>query len=87
MEAHWVKIELKTKITNREIILYNVYSPNHYKDKETCWKSLKETILAEKEDNLILEGDPNLFLKAEEKRGDLFHPDPSQDTLEKFIEK
>lgn len=71
--------------TSEKASIYNIYSPNHYKDKEICWKILKEIIGDDQEDNLIVGGDLNLILKAAEKRGGNFLPDPSRETLEEIM--
>ena len=38
-------------------------------------------------ENLIVGGDINLILKAEEKRGGTFLPDPNRETLEEIMEQ
>ena len=33
---NWLKTELENIETKQRIIVYNVYSPNHYREKEVC---------------------------------------------------
>ena len=84
---HWINTKLENVETGGKVSIYNIYSPNHYKDKEICWKTLKESIGVDREDNVIVGGDLNLILKAEEKRGGKVLPNPSRETLEKIMEQ
>lgn len=63
-----------------------MYLPNHYKEKEQCWKSVKEKIAKRQSGHLILGGDLNLIRNREEKFGETFHNDPSREALEEIIE-
>ena len=38
---NWIKVTLENCRDQKEIIVYNVYGPNHYRDKEICWSSIK----------------------------------------------
>lgn len=68
-----------------EIIIYNIYGPNHYMDKEVCWSTLQEDMEKEENLNYIIGGDLNLILHAKEKRGGNFTTDPSQEKLENIM--
>lgn len=85
MKAHWIKTNLESATMGKKGNTYNIYSPNHYRDKEICWKTLKETTMEDKEENIILGGDLNIILKPEEKRGGLFQPDPYREALQEII--
>jgi len=54
----------------------NVYSPNHYREKEHCWKLIKEELAERQNGKLILGGDLNLIRNTEENFGKNYHPDP-----------
>ena len=69
-------------MSNQKIIIYNVYAPNHYRDKAQCWTSLQTDINDEESSNIILGGDLNLILHANEKRGGCFTHDPCRTQLE-----
>lgn len=83
---HWRKTKLRNKTNENKIFLFNIYAPNHYKEKEIYWNSLKNIILQEHNKNIILGGYPNVIMNTEEKFGGTFHADPSSDTLESIIE-
>jgi len=79
---NWLKINLAHKDESWDLIIYNVYIPNQYREKEQCWKELKEDIDNEQNPNIILAGDLNLVLHANEKRGGNFLHDPFRSQLE-----
>eukprot|EP00253_Pinus_taeda_P010539 PITA_10539 len=79
---NWIRTNLNSKEENCDLIIYNVYIPNHYREKEQCWKELKENIDNEQTSNIILAGDFNLILHANEKRGGNFMHDPFRSHLE-----
>ena len=84
---HWIRIELRNLITKEQYRIINVYSPNHYREKEQCWKLVKEEIAEKESGNLILGGDLNLIRNTEEKFGGIFHNDLSREALEGIIEE
>eukprot|EP00253_Pinus_taeda_P003777 PITA_03777 len=69
-------------MSKQQIVIFNVYAPNHYRDKEVCWDSLSKNIMEEDSNNIILGGDLNLILHANEKRAGIFTPDPFRSQLE-----
>ena len=71
---------------NTGAIIYNVYGPNHYMDKAIYWDALKNYIDKEDSNNIIIGGDFNLILHANEKRGGCFSPDHSKELLEIIIQ-
>ena len=84
---HWINTKLENIETGGTKSIYNIYSTNHYKDKETCWETLKESIGDDREDNILVGGDLNLILKAKEKRGGNFLLDQNRETLEEIMEQ
>eukprot|EP00253_Pinus_taeda_P025196 PITA_25196 len=82
INQNWLRTNLSSKEENWDLIIYNVYIPNHYREKEQCWKDLKENIENEQNPNIILAGDFNLVLHANEKRGGNFIHDPFRSQLE-----
>lgn len=73
-------------MSRQQIVIYNVYAPNHYRDKEVCWDSLSKNITEEDNSNIILGGELNLILHANEKRGGSFTPDPFRNQLENIMQ-
>eukprot|EP00253_Pinus_taeda_P003329 PITA_03329 len=82
LNQNWLKINLVQKDESCDIIIYNVYIPNQFREKEQCWEELKEDINKEHNPNVILAGDLNLVLHANEKRGGNFLHDPCRNQLE-----
>lgn len=69
------------------MIIYHVYVPNHYREKEICWDDLKTSIDGELNTNIIVAGDFNLVLHANEKRGGSFAPNPFRGRLETITQE
>eukprot|EP00253_Pinus_taeda_P022073 PITA_22073 len=82
LNQNWLKVNLVQKDKSCDIIVYNVYIPNQFREKEQCWEELKEDMDKEQNPNVILAGDLNLVLHANEKRGGNFFPDPFRNQLE-----
>jgi len=76
---------LRNNISNQQIVIFNVYVPNHYRDKEICWETLSKNIMEEDNSNIILGGDFNLILHANEKRGGSLIPDPFRNQMENIM--
>ena len=36
VEQHWIKTVLKNNNSQQQIVIFNVYVPNHYRDKGNC---------------------------------------------------
>ena len=85
-KEHWINIKLENAENVGKISIYNIYSPNHYRDKEKSWKTLKDSKMEDHEGNIIVGGDLNLIIKEEEKIGGNFMPNPSREALEEIIE-
>lgn len=85
INSNWIRTNLVNKEKNWDIIIYNIYVPNHFREKEQCWNELKQEIDKEQNTNLILAGDLNLILHANEKRGGVFTPDPFRRQLETIM--
>lgn len=67
LQQHWIRTTLDSRTNNQTVIIYNVYAPNHYREKETCWGDLQASIAGELSSNIIVAGDFNLILHANEK--------------------
>jgi len=76
VKQHWIKIVFKNNMSIQQLVIYNVYVPNHYRDN----------IAEEENNNIILGGDLNLILHANEKRGGNFTPDPFRNQLENVMQ-
>jgi len=66
--------------------MINIYEPNHYREKEVCWNSLKDILSQVQNRSIIVGGDLNLVLNADEKFGGSFHVDPSRNSIENIME-
>eukprot|EP00253_Pinus_taeda_P001896 PITA_01896 len=79
--------QLKQYEDNKQICIYNIYAPNHFRDKEQCWASLKTDIDDEDNSNIILDRDLNLILHSNEKRGGIFTHDRHRRKLEIIMQE
>ena len=87
INQYWIKVILEKQSKYKQIVVYNIYSPNHFRDKEQCWATLQEDIQAEDNSNIILGGDLNLILHSNEKRGGIFTYDPYRAKLEDIMQE
>ena len=92
IKQNWIKTTLENKVDQQAIIIYNIYVPNHCRDKDSCdkdscWHDLKDSLDAEENTNIILGGDFNLILHANEKSGGSFTPDPYRIQLENIMQE
>jgi len=83
---HWIITDLKKISTRERYRVINIYAPNHYKDKEQCWASLKEILQENQAGKVILGGDLNMVRSIEEKFGGNYQMDPSRNSLEEIME-
>eukprot|EP00253_Pinus_taeda_P010215 PITA_10215 len=82
----WIRTDLRNKNTQEVYFIYNIYAPNHYRDKTSCWNTLEADLSSIQSSLIILGGDMNLIRQVDEKFGGNFHPDPSRDKLETMIQ-
>jgi len=82
----WIRTDLRNKSTQEVYFIYNIYAPNHYRDKISCWNTLEADLSSIQSSLIILGGDMNLIRQVEEKFGGNFHPDSSRDKLEAIIQ-
>ena len=85
INQYWIKVTLENQEDNKRIVIYNIYAQNDFRDKEQCWASLKADIDEEDNNNIILDGDLNLILHSNEKRGGIFTHDPYRTKLETIM--
>jgi len=65
----WVRTDLKNKGSQEIYYIYNIYAPNHYRDKGRCWDTISSDLQSVQNRNIILGGDLNLIRNVEEKLG------------------
>eukprot|EP00253_Pinus_taeda_P034390 PITA_34390 len=87
LHQNWIRTALDSRTGNHTVIIYNVYVPNHYREKEICWDDLKTSIDGELNSNIIVAGDFNLVLHANKKRGGCFTPNPFRGRLEAITQE
>jgi len=44
INQHQIKTTLENKVDQQAIIIYNIYVPNHCRDKDSCWHDLKDSL-------------------------------------------
>lgn len=86
ISEYWIKVTLESLTDSKRIVIYNIYGPSHYRDKEQCWTSLKVDIDEEENNDIILGGDLNLILHSNKKRGGCFSHDPCRTRLETIMQ-
>lgn len=84
---HWIITDLKKISTRERYRVINIYAPNHYKDKEQCWATLKETLQENQAGKVILGGNLNMIRSIEEKFGGNYQTYPSKNSLEEIMER
>lgn len=82
----WVRTVMQNKASKEEYSIYNIYAPNHYRDKASCWESITSDLMTVQGRNIFLGGDLNLIRNADEKLGGNYYADPSRDSLEAIIQ-
>eukprot|EP00253_Pinus_taeda_P010908 PITA_10908 len=82
----WIRTDMKNKGTQEVFHIYNIYSPNHYRDKISCWNTIEADLLTIHNSRIIIGGNMNVIRNAQEKFGGNFHADTSRDKLESIIQ-
>eukprot|EP00253_Pinus_taeda_P004529 PITA_04529 len=85
-QQSWIRTALESRTGEQPIIVYNVYVPNQYREKEICWDTLIANMEMDRNANLIVAGDFNLVMHANEKQGGNFTSDPFRSRLEAIIQ-
>eukprot|EP00253_Pinus_taeda_P021469 PITA_21469 len=85
-QQSWIQTALESRTGGQSVTVYNVYAPNQYREKEICWDTLTASIEMDRNTNLIVAGDFNLVLHANEKRGGNFTSDPFRSRLEDILQ-
>ena len=66
--THWLFTKILHKDSGHHVSLFNVYVPISPAKKRICWDSLKSYLSMHNPVNIIIAGDLNVTLAAEEKR-------------------
>ena len=82
---HWVFTKLTHKISGRTVSLFNLYVPVLHAEKKDCWNSLESYLNLKQPDNIIIAGDLNITLAANEKKGGTPVRDPAREWVEDII--
>eukprot|EP00253_Pinus_taeda_P010854 PITA_10854 len=82
----WIRLDIQNTILTEEYSIYNVYAPNHFREKASCWESISLDLLSAQGRNIFLGGDLNLIRNIEEKLGGNFYAYPSREALEEIIQ-
>ena len=65
---HWVFTKLIHKQSGRKVSLFNLYVPILHAEKKDCWNTLESFLNLQQRENIIVVGDLNVTLAANEKK-------------------
>lgn len=82
---HWIFTSLLHLETGRQVSLFNLYVPVLLEDKKSCWETLRDFLQQNVPDNIILGGDLNLTLSANEKKGGSIIRDQAREWVEDLM--
>jgi exonuclease III len=82
---HWIYTNLLHKETGRQVSLFNLYVPVLLEEKIFCWDTLKDYLLLNELENIIIGGDLNVTLAATEKKGGSIVRDPAREWVEDIM--
>jgi exonuclease III len=83
--THWIYTSLLHKETGRLVSLFNLYVPVLLDEKRICWDTLKDFLLLNDLENIIIGGDLNVTLAAVEKKGGSIVQDPTREWVEDIM--
>ena len=66
---HWLYTNLCHIDSFLQVSLFNLYVPNLLYEKQNCWETLESFLNLHNPRNIILAGDLNIMLVADEKKG------------------
>ena len=58
---HWILTQLRQKVSNSLVSIFNIYAPNSAAKKNSCWNLLREE-KSNLQGNIIIAGDLNVTL-------------------------
>eukprot|EP00253_Pinus_taeda_P018034 PITA_18034 len=73
------------KDSGQQVSIFNLYAPVIPSEKKLCWDSLQSFLLFHSPENIIIAGDLNVTLAAEEKKGGSPVRDPAREWVEDII--
>lgn len=82
---HWIFTSLLHKETGRLVSLFNLYVLVLLGEKRNCWDSIKEFLLSNDLENIIIGGDLNVTLAADEKKGGSIVRDLAREWVEDIM--
>jgi hypothetical protein len=82
---HWIYTNLLHKETGRQVNLFNLYVLVLLEEKIICWDTLKDYLLLNELENIIIGGDLNVTLAATEKKGGSIVRDPAREWVEDIM--
>eukprot|EP00253_Pinus_taeda_P001787 PITA_01787 len=83
--THWIFTKLLHKDSGHQVSLFNIYAPVLPSEKNLCWDSISSYLSLNNPDNIIIAGDMNVTLAANEKRGGSQVRDPAREWVEDLI--
>ena len=82
---HWIFTQLLHKDSGQQVSMFNLYASISPTEKKICWDSLQSFPLLHNPENIIIAGDLNVTLAAEEKKGGSPVRDPAREWVEDIM--
>ena len=82
---HWILTILLHRDSGLQVSLFNLYVPNLFPDKRSCWDTLQAALSQHSPKNIIIAGDLNVTLSIEEKKGGSIVRDQAREWVEDII--
>lgn len=75
--SHWILTKLLHKDSGHQVTIFNIYAPVLPSEKKFCWDSILSYLSLNNPKNIIIAGDMNVTLAANEKKGGSPVSDPA----------
>ena len=82
---HWIFTSILHQDSGQQVSLFNMYVPNLFSEKRSCWDSLDLFLSQHSPRNIIIAGDLNVTLSIEEKKGGSIVRDQAREWVEDII--
>ena len=82
---HWIFTNFLHLDSGQQVSLFNIYVPNLFPEKRSCWETLDTFLNQNSPRNIIIAGDLNVTLSSAEKKGGSVVRDQAREWVEDII--